>query len=116
MLEFRWADIRAAGMIGFIWIGCYAVASALGLYDWVFRQAGCTNQQAHNPAYSCPTGTHVASVWGLLAIAIISAFVGLWPVRRRRPQLIIPIILVQIAVIASLAWVAHDPAFHVHLH
>jgi len=114
-LAIRWADVRGAGPLGFLWIGSYAVAAALGLYDWVFEQAGCTNPQAHNPAYSCPTGAHVASVWALLATTIASAFVGLWFMRRRRPHLLIPVILVQMALIGCLAWVAHDPAYHVHL-
>ncbi len=114
-LEIRWADVRGAGRLGLLWIGCYAVAAALGLYDWVFEQAGCTNPQAHNPAYTCPTGAHTASGWTLLATAIASAFVGLWAVRRRQPHLLIPVILVQVALIGCLAWVARDPAFHVHL-
>jgi hypothetical protein len=114
-LVFRWADVRATGRLGFVWIGCCAVAGALALYDWLVRQAGCTQRQAHDPAYSCPTGVHVASIWGLLAATIVLALVGLQPVRRHRPQLLLPIILVQVGVIGGLAWVAHDPAFHVHL-
>jgi hypothetical protein len=114
LLEFRRADVRAAATLGLVWVGCYAVGGALGLYDWIGRQAGCTNQQAHDPTYSCPTGARVFSVWAMLAAVMLVTAIGIWPVRRKRPHLLIPIILAQAVAIVVLAWVARDPAFHVH--
>jgi hypothetical protein len=109
----RWRDIRGAGALGFAWVGLYVAGGALGLYDWIIRQAGCTNQEAHDPSYICPSGARVFLVWGVFAALMGVTIVGIWPVRRRRARLLVPIVAVQLVAVAVLAWFAGDPAFHV---
>jgi hypothetical protein len=108
----RWSDLRGAGALGFTWAGCYCVGAALALYDWIVRR-GCTNPERRDPRYICPSDARVFSVWGLLAALVITAVVGLYPIRIRRPRLLVPIVLAQVLAIVALAWIAQDPAFHV---
>jgi hypothetical protein len=108
-----WSDIRAAGPLGFGWVGCYAVAVPLALYDWIIRHAGCTNRQAHDPRYICPSGAHFFSVWAVSAGMMAITLSGIWPLRRRRLHLLVSVIVVQVIAIVALAWIAQDPAFHV---
>jgi hypothetical protein len=112
--EIGWSDVRAAGPLALVWEGCFAVGAVLGLYDWWVRPAGCTNLQANDPMYSCPSDAQVFSVWVLFASVILTTSIGIWPIRRRRTGLLIPIILAQIAAILALAWIAHDPTFQAH--
>jgi hypothetical protein len=111
-VDVRWSDVRAAGPIGFAWAALYAVAAALSLYDWMIRQAGCTNQQASDPSYACPSGARVFAVWAVLAGAMATAAIGLWPILGRRPRWLVPVLLAQIVVIVVLVWIARNPAFH----
>jgi hypothetical protein len=109
----RWSDIRAAGVLGLAWLGCYAVAFGLAINDWIIRRAGCTNQQANDPSYICPSGTHVFATWAAFAGAVITAAIGLWPIRQRRFGLLVPVIVAQLVAIAVLAWIAGNPQFQV---
>ena len=63
----RWSDIRVSGPLGLGYAACLLASEAIGLYDWIYRQAGCTNPQAHDPRYFCPSGEHVISLWLLIA-------------------------------------------------
>jgi hypothetical protein len=109
----RWSDIRAAGALGSAWLACYAVASGLAIYDWTIRRAGCTNQQFNDPSYICPSGAHVFATWAAFAGAVLTAGIGLWPIRQRRFGLLVLIIIAQLAVIAVLVWIAGNPQFQV---
>lgn len=111
-VDVRWSDVRAAGLLGFAWAALYAVAAALSLYDWMIRQAGCTNQQAYDPSYACPSGARVFAVWAVLAGGMATAAIGLWPLLRRRPRGLVPVLVAQIVVIVVLVWIARNPAFH----
>ncbi len=111
-VDVRWSDVRAAGPLGLAWGALYAVGAALSLYDWMIRHAGCTNQQASDPSYACPSGTRVFTVWAVLVGMMAATAVGLWPILRRRPGWLVPVLLVQIVVIVVLVWIARDPAFH----
>jgi hypothetical protein len=111
-VDVRWSDVRTAGPLGFAWVALYAVAAALSLYDWMIRQAGCTNQQAGDPTYACPSGARVFAVWTVLAAVMATSALGIWPILRRRPRWLIPVLLAQIVVIVVLVWIARDPAFH----
>jgi hypothetical protein len=111
-VDVRWSDVRAAGPLGFAWAALYGVAAALSLYDWMIRQAGCTNQQAADPSYACPSGARVFAVWAVLAGGMATAATGLWPVLRRRPRWLVPVLLAQIVVIVVLVWIARNPVFH----
>lgn len=113
ILEFSWDDVRAAGVLGWAWVGVFAVSAALFVYNWELRQAGCTNAQKADPTFDCPSDARVFVVWGFAALAISSFMIGIWPVRRRRPRLLIPVLAVQICALVALAWIATDPAFHV---
>ena len=109
----RWSDIQAAGPIAVAWLACYAAASGLAIYDWIIRRAGCTNQEAMNPRYICPSGTHVFTTWAAFAAAAITSAIGLWPIRTRRYVLLLPIIVGQLVAIAVLVWIATNPNFRV---
>jgi hypothetical protein len=111
-VDVHWSDVRAAGPLGFAWAALYAVAAALSLYDWMIRQAGCTNRQAYDPSYACPSGARVFAVWAVLAGGMATAAIGLWPVLGRRPRWLVPVLLAQIVVIVVLVWIARNPAFH----
>ena len=109
----RWNDIPEAGALGFAWLACYAVAFGLAVYDWIIRGPGCTNQEAHDPSYICPSDTHVFATWAAFAGVVITAMIGLWPIRQRRFGLLVPIIVAQLVAIAVLVWIAGNPEFHV---
>jgi hypothetical protein len=64
----------------------------------------------------CPSDARVFSVWGVFAAMMAATMIGIWPVRRRRPGLLVPIILMQVVAIVVLAWIARNPAFHVRHH
>jgi hypothetical protein len=111
-VDVRWSDVRTAGPLGFAWVALYAVAAALALYDWIIRQAGCTNQQAGDPNYACPSGVRVFAVWAVLAAVMATSALGIWPILRRRPHWLVPVLLAQILEILVLVWIARNPAFH----
>lgn len=112
-MKIRWSDIRAAGALGIVWALAYAVGGALALYDWLVRQAGCTNTQSQDPSYICPSDARVFTVWGIFAATMLATVAGVPAIRARRPYRLIPIILVQLLVIVVLVWIARNPAFHV---
>jgi len=114
ILEFGWDDVRAAGALGWAWVGVFAVSAALAVYDWELRRAGCTNAQKADPAYYCPSAGRILAVWGCAVVAIGAFMSGIWPIRRRRARLLLPILAVQLAALVALAWIAQDSAFHAH--
>lgn len=113
-LEFGWDDVRAAGVLGWAWVGVFAVSDVLFVYDWELRQAGARTRRRRIRPTTCPSDARVFAVWAPAALAISSFMAGIWPIRLRRPQLLIPVLAVQICALVALAWIATDPAFHVH--
>jgi hypothetical protein len=111
-VDVHWSDVRTAGPLGFAWLALYAVGAALALYDWIIRQPGCTNQQVRDPNYACPSGIRVFTVWAVLAAVMGTSALGIWPILRRRPHWLVPVLLAQILVILVLVWIARNPAFH----
>jgi hypothetical protein len=113
-LEFRWADVRVVGVVGFAWLGLFAVAGTLFLYDWLVRRPGCKRYERNDPAYVCPSGARVFTVWGIGFVAMLAALIGIWLTRQRRVRWLVVIVLVEAAATVALAWIAGDPAFHRH--
>ena len=112
----RWSDIRASGPLGLGYAACLLASEALGLYDWLYRQAGCTNPEAHDPRYFCPSGAHVVSLWLLVVVTVVvGALVGLPAIRTRNKRGLAAIAVIQLAVLGTLIWIAQEPSYHVHL-
>jgi hypothetical protein len=114
--DVHWSDVRTAGPLGFAWMALYAAGAAIALYNWIIRQPACTNQQARDPNYACPSGIRVFTVWAVLAAIMGTSALGIWPILRRRPHWLVPVILAQILVILVLVWIARNPAFHTRHH
>lgn len=112
----RWSDVRRSGAAGLAYLAAVIVSEALGLYDWLVRQAGCTNQQAHDQRYFCPSGEHVFSIWllfaGTLALAFLAGFPAVFSRSRRQLTLLAA---TQLAVVAALIWISQTASYHVHV-
>ena len=114
--DFRWGDVRDAGSLGLLFAFCFFAFIALALYAWIVRQAGCTQAQAIDPRYACPSGVHVATEWALIAAGIaIGAAAGVPALYSPRRWPLVVVVSLQVALIAVFAWIAQDAAFHVHL-
>jgi len=112
----RWSDIRVSGPLGLGYAACLLASEAIGLYDWIYRQAGCTNPQAHDPRYFCPSGEHVISLWLLIAFTLVlGALVGLPAIRTHNKRDLAALAVTQLAVLGTLIWIAQESSYHVHL-
>jgi hypothetical protein len=53
-------------------------------------------------------------VWAFAAVMVGAMLIGIWPLRRRRSDLLAAVIVAQLIAIVALAWIAQDASFHVH--
>lgn len=89
---------------------------ALGFYNWIFRRVGCTNQEAHDPRFYCPSSGHVITVWVPIAITVVIAvLVGRPAIRTGNKLLLMVLFFPQLAVAGLLIWIAQEASYHVHL-
>lgn len=111
----RWSDIRAVGPLGLGYAACAFASGALGLYDWIYRRAGCTSPEAHDPRYYCPSSAHVISVWVPLAITtVLLVLVGLPALATGNKRRLMVLVAAQLAVLGFLIWIAQEASYHVH--